>query len=167
MTTTKVYLIRCVLDTNEDIIRDIALLPSSDLNLLHIAILKAFEIDQGEMCSFFHSNRNWEQGEEISMMNYDPAVGRNALESENVAGCFKEVGSRMLYVYDFLKLWTFYLELVAFPEPEMDKTYPRLIGKVGERPTEPPFKEMEVEEDPTQPLGEEDDFEASDEDQWD
>lgn len=170
MTTTKVYLIRCVLDTSEDVIRDIVLLPNSDLNLLQRAILNAFELEQGEMSSYFRSSEDWEQGAEISMMDFDPATGRNALDNENVGGCFREIGSRMLYVYDFLRLWTFYLELVAILEPDMDKTYPRLVGKVGERPEEPPVKTMKVDKDPYDSLLEEEekeeDFDSMDEDQW-
>ncbi len=166
MTTTKVYLLRCVLDTEEDVIRDIALLPNSDLNLLHRAILRAFDLDQGELCSFFRSNQEWEQGEEISMMDFDPDTGRNALEANNVGGCFTEVGAKMLYVYDFLKLWTFYVELVDLQEPDMDKVYPRLVGKVGERPAEPPVKNMEAEPDSGDSFGESEDFDSLDEDQW-
>ena len=166
MTTTEVYLIRCVLDTDEDVVRDIALLPGSDLNLVHKAILNAFDLQPGEMCSFFMSNEDWEQGEEISMMDFDPETGRNALESRVVSTCFPKIGDRMLYVYDFLKLWTFYLELVALPEPDMDKTYPRLIGKIGERPAEAPEKHMEAGEDPNNPFEDNDDFDALDESQW-
>ena len=61
----KAYLIRCVLDTEEDVVRDILILENSRLSLMHKAIINAFGIAPGEMSSFFRSNDNWEQGEEI------------------------------------------------------------------------------------------------------
>lgn len=160
MTTSKLYLIRCVLDAEEDVIRDIIVHPGQNLHLLHKAILHAFGIDAGEMSSFFRSNEDWEQGDEISMMDFDSETGRNALEAESVGSCFEDVGARMLFVYDFLNLWTFYLELVDLRDPEEGKTYPRLVGKVGQTPPEPPAKNMEASPE------ENDMFDEEDEDQW-
>ena len=87
------------------------------------------------------------------------------LNSTSVASCFEDVGSRMLFVYDFLNLWTFYLELVDIRDPEEGKTYPRLVGKIGETPTEPPSKSMEAQSGPEEMFDEED-LEDDDEDQW-
>lgn len=160
MTTSKLFLIRCVLDTEEDVVRDILVHPSQNLHLMHLAILHAFGIDAGEMSSFFRSNEDWEQGEEISMMDFDAETGKNALEGTGVGSCFEDIGERMLFVYDFLNLWTFYLELIDMRDPEEGKTYPRLVGKVGQTPSEPPAKNMESS------IENEDVFDEEDEDQW-
>ena len=162
MTTNKLHLVRCVLDTEEDVVRDILAHPGQNLHLLHRAILNAFEIDAGEMSSFFRSNEDWEQGEEISMMDFDPESGQNALEATTVGSCFEDIGSRMLFVYDFLNLWTFYLELVDMRDIEEGKTYPRLVGKVGQTPSEPPAKDMATSPESDDIFDEEDE----EDDQW-
>lgn len=159
----KAYLIRCVLDTEEDVVRDILILENSRLSLMHKAIINAFGIAPGEMSSFFRSNDNWEQGEEISMMDFNPENGQNALDQNILNQHFAEKGDRMLYVYDFLNLWTFYLELVDIHEPDQEKAYPRLVGKLGEAPAEAPAKNLangQGDEDITE------DDEGLDEGQW-
>ena len=48
--------------------------------------------------------------------------------------------TKMLYVYDFLNLWTFFIELIETDEPKPGNTYPMLIFSHGEVPEEAPEK---------------------------
>ena len=99
-------------------------------------------------------------------MDFDPFSGKNKLEATSVALCFETTADRMLFVYDFLNLWTFYLELIDLKEFEDDKSYPRLVGKSGETPKEAPAKNMEAETDNFEDEFPEEDFEDQDEEDW-
>ena len=65
------YKIRVILDTKEDVIRTI--LVDSDLNLedLHLTIAKSFGFKGQEMASFYRTDNEWTQGEEIPLFNME------------------------------------------------------------------------------------------------
>lgn len=140
-----IHIIRAILDSEEDVIRDIALRSDATLFDLHSAIVDAFDLHKGEMSSFFRSNDDWEQGEEISMMEFDPGAKSNALERVTVHGAFEDQGSKMLFVYDFLALWTFFLETTNLRPVKDGQTYPTVVGRLGTTPEKAPEKEMTSE----------------------
>ncbi|MDZ7845771.1 MAG: hypothetical protein U5L96_02765 [Owenweeksia sp.] len=141
----EVYLIRCILDTEEDVIRDIAIEANASLMSMHHAVVAAFGLNKGEMSSFFKSNENWEQGEEISMMDYDPMQQKNPLETTPLKTPLAGKGSRVLFAYDFLNLWTFYMEVMEVQEVNPEKKYPLLVGKTGDTPAEAPDRQMKAD----------------------
>ena len=49
-------------------------------------------------------------------------------------------GQRMLYVYDFMSLWTFFVEIMDMGEPKSGTDYPQLVLSVGNTPEEAPDK---------------------------
>ena len=53
----------------------------------------------------------------------------------------------MIYVYDFLNMWTFYVELADIEEADRSKTYPNLMYSQGYLPDSPPDKQFEAEKD--------------------
>jgi len=55
--------------------------------------------------------------------------------------------SKMLYVYDFLNLWTFFIELIETDEPKPGNSYPMLLFTHGEVPEEAPEKSFEADKD--------------------
>ena len=163
------YRIRVVLDTEEDVIRDIVLSPEQNLSTLHHNIVKAFNLEEGEMASFFASNDNWEQGEEISLVDFGALSGSSArlMEKTSVRELLGKEESKMIYVYDLLNLWTFFVELIQIDEEKTDNI--QIIKIVGERPEKAPSKSMEsinLEEDMDDELGPDDDF-SSEEDHFD
>lgn len=137
-----IHIIRAILDSEEDVIRDIAIKSDASLFDLHMAIVDAFNLHKDEMSSFFRSNDAWEQGEEISMMEFDPDMKSNALERVTLHGGFEEKASKMLFVYDYLSLWTFFLETVDIRPADEGKSYPEVVGKMGTPPEKAPEKEM-------------------------
>ncbi len=153
--------IRVVLDWDEeDVIRD--LLVPSELNLddLHIAILQSFQLSPGEMASFYRSNENWDQGEEIPLMPFD--AQQKSMKDLRVDHVLLEKEDRLLYVYDFLEMWTFFVECISIEEVDTDKIKVLLIQ--GKRPDEaPPRPDGQTEgglfDDLDLDLGEFDDYE--------
>jgi hypothetical protein len=53
--------------------------------------------------------------------------------------------TKIIYVYDFINMWTFLVELAAIEKAEAGVTYPVLLFSHGELPAIAPEKEFESE----------------------
>lgn len=127
--------LRVVLDwEEEDVLRDLLVPQDLKLDELHVAILQSFQLSPGEMASFYRSNENWDQGEEIPLMPFDPQ--QTSMKDLRVGQLLGEKEDRLLYVYDFLEMWTFFIESLAVNEPETNQSKVVLIK--GKRPAEAP-----------------------------
>jgi hypothetical protein len=60
-----VYKFRVILDAEEDIFRDIAILADDTLEDLHNAIFNSFGFDGMEVASFYTCDETWNQEDEI------------------------------------------------------------------------------------------------------
>src|SRR5690606_14552336 len=106
------YRFRVILDAEDDVFRDIEILSESTLEDLHNAIFQAFGFDGNEMASFYISDDDWNQGEEISQV--DMTDGENDLrlmDETTLDDVVSESQTKLIYVYDFLSMWTFLVEL--------------------------------------------------------
>ena len=124
-----IYRIRAILDAKDDVIRDFEIEANSSLNDLHIFILKSFGFDGSELASFYRSNSNWEQGTELPLINLNE-------ENESKADVsLKEILSNkskeLIYIYDFLILWTIYIQLIEEAKIFESQQYPNLIFSHG------------------------------------
>ena len=140
-----IYRFRIILDTQEDVFRDIEIESDATLEDLHNTITQSFGFGGQEMASFYVSNELWEQGEEIAL--FDMSDG---MESIRIMGetQIEEVTDKdqtnLIYVYDFLNMWTFLVELADIVDLEDGSTYPNLMFAHGEIPEEAPEKEFLV-----------------------
>ena len=137
------YKVRVVLDTKEDVIRTLIVDEKQSLENLHLTISKAFNFDGQEMASFYRTDNEWTQGEEIPLFNMAEAG-----EGISMATCFinetlPNANDKLIYVYDFLQMWTFYVEVVDKNDEEV--TDSAIILSVGEIPSEAPEKEFKAE----------------------
>ena len=64
-----VYKFRVILDAEEDIFRDIAILAEDTLEDLHNAIFNSFGFDGMEVASFYTCDDTWNQEDEIAMFD--------------------------------------------------------------------------------------------------
>ena len=103
----KIAKLRVILDTEQDVYRDIEISTDSTLLHFHNAILDSFGWASGEMASFFESDESWDKGKEYSLMDIG---GDGDMTIVKVEAIIKDTGSRAVYVYDFLRMWCFYIE---------------------------------------------------------
>lgn len=162
-----IYRLRVILDTTEDIFRDIEIDASSTLEDFHNVITQSFGFAGEEMASFYVSNEKWEQGEEISLFDMSEKPGEKRIMSDTILGDTLWVKqTKLIYVYDFLYMWTFLIELAEITEPEPGMQYPNLMFAKGEIPLEalePEFKGSDSHEDDAFDDGyDADDFDAFD-----
>lgn len=144
-----IYRFRIVLDndTEDDIFRDLEIRETDTLEDLHNTITQSFGFDGLEMASFYISNDTWEQGEEISM--FDVSEGANTVRLMNettINDVVHEMQTKLIYVYDFLSMWTFYVELAEIVEEAEGTDYPNLMFVHGQIPDEAPTKNFESDD---------------------
>src|SRR5210317_1148717 len=155
-----IYRFRIILDndTEEDIFRDIEIRNTDTLEDLHNTITQSFGFDGSEMASFYMSDIDWNQGEEISLFEMSEGAGDVKLMSNcMLEDTVTEEKPHLIYVYDFLSMWTFFVELIDIVEEASSTDYPNLIYAHCEIPTEAPEKNFEAEADAFDSLKEYDD----------
>lgn len=138
--STAILKIRVVLDHEDEVFRDIELEHKGSMEDLHECILAAFDISNDQMASFYVSDEQWNKGDEIALMDMGTSENPVALMSETQMVEQLEERSRLLYVYDFLNLRIFYVEVLSLNDAESGAEYPRVTLELGELPkVEDPF----------------------------
>jgi len=143
-----VYRFRVILDADEDVFRDIEMLQESTLEDLHNTIVQSFGFDGTEMASFYVSDEKWNQGEEIhqfDMSGNDTSI--KLMNETSLDSILSEKQTKLIYVYDFLKMWTFLVELGQIAEIEEGRDYPNLMFVHGQIPENAPETEFKGEDD--------------------
>ena len=151
-----IYRFRVILDTEEDVFRDIEIEQNATLEQFHNVITQSFGFDGNEMASFYTSDEQWNQGEEVSLFDMgdgnDPVKLMNETYIEDIVD---EDSPKLIYVYDFLSMWTFFVELAEIAEYENGREYPNIMFVHGQLPDRAPDKEF-ISED-VDDFGDEDD----------
>jgi len=138
-----IYRFRIILDTHEDVFRDLEIEASASLEDFHNAITQSFGFDGQEMASFYTTNELWEEDEEISLFDVSDEPGGVRIMGETyLEDIVDDENTRLLYVYDFLNMWTFMVELADIAEAETGRIYPNLMYSHGQIPEEAPEKEF-------------------------
>ncbi|WP_458629195.1 IS1096 element passenger TnpR family protein [Winogradskyella sp. PC D3.3] len=160
-----IYRFRIILDndTEDDVFRDIEIRESDTMEDLHNTITQSFGFDGMEMASFYVSDEQWNQGEEIAMMDMSEAGNEVKIMNETVINTIvHEASTRLIYLYDFMNMWTFYVELGEIVEEAEGTDYPNLMFVHGQIPDEAPEKTFEAEEDDDDYNAFEDDLDIDD-----
>ena len=100
---------RIILNVEEDVLRDIIVDASTSLLEFSKIISDQFGFDSTEISTFHISNENWEQLEEIKIYKIDDQD--EIMDKPPISNYFVLNGDKMIFVYDFLNYWTFFVEL--------------------------------------------------------
>ena len=138
------YIFRCILDVEEDVVRDIAICSDKSLQKLHETILQVFGIAPGEMAAFYKTDSSWEQGEEIPLYDVKDAGTSKEMKDFLLSDVFTKESGKMLYVYDFLKMWVFFIELRKITSNKVNEEYTLIFSK-GNTPEHAPEKHFTSE----------------------
>ncbi len=130
--------LRILVDTegDENVFRDIEFPAHSTFEDLHLAIQDLFSFDNSQMASFYESDDDWERGDEIMLMDMSTDDNNDVrLMSQTViSSLLSKPKQKMLYVFDFLVMWTFFIEVVSVGTYVKEATYPLILLSVGESP---------------------------------
>ena len=133
------YKIRVVLDTEKDVIRTLLVDHSINLETLHFSIAESFGFDGKEMASFYRSDDKWNQSEEIPLLNMSEAGEGISMQNCFIRKTLPNEGDKLIYVYDFFNMWTFYVEAIEISK-DSQEGLPKTILSVGEIPEKAPMK---------------------------
>ena len=147
------YKFRVILDVEGDVFRDIIVADNIHLEELHFTIAKSFGFKGQEMASFYRSDENWEQGDEIPLFDMSEDGEADSMSKYQITDTFKSEGDKLIYVYDFMSMWTFFVEL-ADMSVAIEENLPIVAISIGNAPDEAPEKEFTSEDI----LGDDDEF---------
>lgn len=141
-----IYRFRIILDAKDDVFRDIEIEAKATAEDFHNAIVQAFGFEGGEMASFYISDEEWEQGEEIALFDMSEGMDARVMSETILDAIVNKHERKLIYVYDFLNMWTFLIELAEIAEPQDGISYPNLMFAHGELPDGPPDAEFKAED---------------------
>ncbi|WGH75630.1 hypothetical protein P8625_00260 [Tenacibaculum tangerinum] len=138
------YKVRVILDTKEDVIRTLMVNEKVSLENLHFDIAKAFGFDGQEMASFYRTDEDWNQGEEIPLFDMSEAGENLSMATCIIEETLPNKHDKLIYVYDFFQMWTFYVEVIEQTNEVLSET--TLVLSVGTIPEKAPEKEFKAED---------------------
>lgn len=144
-----IYRFRVILDNDleEDVFRDIEIREDDTLEDLHNTITQSFGFDGNEMASFYLSDDEWNQGEEISLFDLSDDNSARLMNETSINDAVDKARTKLIYVYDFLSMWTFFVELAEVAEETEGVDYPNLMFVHGQIPDTAPEKSFEADDD--------------------
>jgi hypothetical protein len=155
-----IYKIRVILDSEDDVFRDLEVDSEISLEELHNIITQTFGFLGNEMASFYTADENWNQDLEITLFAFGESGDARLMQDTRLSEVMDEQAPKLLYVYDFMNMWTFFVELADQAEMEDGRQYPNLLFSFGELPDSPPEKRFEADPGPEteEPFGSYDDL---------
>lgn len=138
MNNRKVHF-RVLMDYEDDVFRDIEIHLNDSFLKLHEIIQEAFGFDNSQMASFYVSNEDWEKGQEITLMDVgEPAEQAGEpiwlMHETTLDKIIFEKGQKLLYVFDFMLLWCFYIDVINITAYDQNIILPRITQRYGTPP---------------------------------
>lgn len=130
---------RAYYEEDDSVYRDIVIKHTQTFADLHNAVLKAYQFDSKHPATFYRSNDNWQRGREITLQKYDKEYKADPLlmADTTIGSQIKDPNQKFIYTYDFVKGWTFLIELINVSKEESPKiTYPCSIRAEGIGPAQ-------------------------------
>ncbi|MET3731893.1 hypothetical protein ABID46_001475 [Moheibacter stercoris] len=123
--------------------------------------MSAFSLQGEELASFYESDEGWTQGREIPLESMDESNEDNTMADYHIYEVLPEVGSRMIFVYDYLDMWTFSVEVISIEDKKAVLNYPLTVYRFGAMPLKAPKRNNDIINlDEDEPLTLDDDAEA-------
>ncbi len=131
---------RIYFEEDDSIYRDVAVKHTQTFLQLHQIILKAYEFDNKHQATFYRSNDQWQRGREISLAKYDGRTYKVApllMEETTIGSEIRDPNQKFIYNYDFVKGWSFMVELINVSKEENAKLdYPAVVKTEGIAPSQ-------------------------------
>jgi hypothetical protein len=130
--------LRVLIDYEKDVFRDIEIRSDDTFLTLHEMIQQAFGFDNSQMASFYVSNAEWEKGQEITLMEVmQPEEDGEPIwlmQDVELSKIIFEKDQKLIYVFDFMVMWCFYIDAISVHEVEDVVILPRITQEFGTTP---------------------------------
>ena len=140
-----IYKIRAILDDQTDVFRDVAISSESTLEDLHNSLSQAFGFDGIEMATFYGCDQEWTQGQEYPIVDLGFEDDTVLMRDTPISSILTADNPKLIYIYDLLQMWTFFVELAAVESDESSTDLPQLLFSFGELPSAAPEKHFKSE----------------------
>lgn len=129
-----VYRFRVWFEDNEDVSRDIDILSSQTFEDFFRIILESVSFDQKHAASFFVSDSQWRQNDEIVLRKEDADASARLMSKTKISSAIIEPKQKFIFMYDHDVMWTFHIEMLKIAEEEKKVKYPCCIKSNGIAP---------------------------------
>ena len=127
------YNIRVILESKEDVIRDIEINSDCLLSELHYYLIECFDLNKNELASFYTTNDELEIIDEIPLVSFEERSPN--MENTKLEIVLDEHNNNLIYVHDYMKMWRFLIELKS---KDVDFNIKKCVSKIGKMPKEAP-----------------------------
>lgn len=134
-----VYKIRIILDTKEDIFRDVEIKGKQTLWNLHNGIKSAFSLRGDELSTFNLLEADGTIIKAVPLEDMSDDGDGEIMSDIYISEAFENNG-RAQFQYGFLDLWEFFCELVETKEEKNGVNYPITMYRFGNVPLKAPGK---------------------------
>lgn len=146
----KTYIFKTCLLQRKSISRNIEISEDANLYKLAEAINDAYGFDFDHPFGFFRKvTHNWNGLAESEHYELFADISDEKLEQDTAGSVkktkipqvWKNIGDKMLFLFDYGDEWRFIVELIGFGEKEANIKYPRVIKQKGQAPEQYPNSE--------------------------
>ncbi len=144
-----IYRFKITFEDHEDFLREIELLADQTFEDFHQAILGNLGLDPGMLASFFICDHRYRKQTEIQLVDTesqslpdeeseqdDEASDGSLMHESLLKDYIDDPHQRLLFVYDNMNQWNFYIELAKIKRANTGHTYPRISRSKGAVPRE-------------------------------
>jgi len=134
-----IYRFKITTNTEEDFSMQVDIKSNQTFKEFHDAIKTYCNIKTNELSSFFICDHKWHKNQEITLL--DMRVQKEDFEDEDIKPVMEQVTlsqlindphQRLLFVYDYINMFTFNIELINILKVSDLANYPNLVKKEGE-----------------------------------
>ncbi|MBD3906802.1 plasmid pRiA4b ORF-3 family protein [Chryseobacterium sp. Ch-15] len=135
-----VYKIRVILDTKEDIFRDVEVKGKQTLWNLHLGIKSAFNLSGDELSTFNLLEEDGTVVKSVPLEDMSDDGDGEIMSDVYIDEAFESAGDKAQFQYGLLDLWEFFCELVEVVEETKGVNYPITTYRFGNAPLKAPSK---------------------------
>ncbi len=135
-----VYKIRIILDTKEDIFRDVEIKGKQTLWNLHLGVKSAFSLQGGELSTFNLLEADGTIIKAVPLEDMSENGDGEIMSDIYIDEAFGKIGDKAQFQYGLLDLWEFFCELVDIYEGAPAVNYPITVYRFGNVPLKAPGK---------------------------
>ncbi len=131
-----IYKFKVLSEEDPKFFMDIEIMSDQTFYDLHDFIQEELEYDSSLLATFFIANHNWQQKQEIALIETDGKDGEKiiAMDKAVLSTFMKDAHQKLIYLFDFINNRTFFIELMETKQETANKYYPICIDFGGEIP---------------------------------
>jgi len=130
---------------DKHVFRDIEIQDENTLEDLHNVIQQSFGMSGNELASFYTTDEEFNLIDEIPLFAMNEGLSTRTMDKTLIKDVLNQSNPKLIYIYDYLNMWQFLIELIESVAETPGISYPRLVFSYGQLPESPPEPRFIVE----------------------